>query len=69
MRKEEFETESGQPKWQKSPHPQAAKDHMILGFDGECRKPEALGSEILNMLQVKTISPLSFAAYLGRFCI
>ncbi|CDJ59000.1 hypothetical protein, conserved [Eimeria maxima] len=51
MRKEEFETESGQPKWQKSPHPQAAKDHMILGFDGECRKPEALGSEILNMLQ------------------
>ncbi|CDI79330.1 hypothetical protein, conserved [Eimeria praecox] len=51
MRKEDFDAQTGQPKSTKMAHLQAAKDHMLLGFDGECRKPETLGSEILTMLQ------------------
>ncbi|KAL8439930.1 hypothetical protein Efla_004855 [Eimeria flavescens] len=27
------------------------KDHMLLGFDGECKTPEILGAEILSILQ------------------
>ncbi|CDJ27798.1 uncharacterized protein EMH_0034900 [Eimeria mitis] len=51
MRKEDFEAQTGVPQGTKKPDGQAAKDHMLLGFDGECRKPENLGTEILNMLQ------------------
>ncbi|KAL8429846.1 hypothetical protein ACSSS7_006294 [Eimeria intestinalis] len=27
------------------------RDHMLLGFDGECKHPEALGKEVLSILQ------------------
>ncbi|CDJ53496.1 hypothetical protein, conserved [Eimeria brunetti] len=51
MRKDDFEAQTGQSQGTEKPHPHVAKDHMLLGFDGECRKPEALGSEILKILQ------------------
>ncbi|CDJ41111.1 hypothetical protein, conserved [Eimeria tenella] len=51
MRKEDLEAQTGLHKDKKKHNAKTGKDHMVLGFGGECRKPESLGSEILNMLQ------------------
>lgn len=65
MRKEDLEAQTGPHTDKKKHNAKTGKDHMVLGFDGECRKPESLGSEILNMLQVGTISMRSSRLSLG----
>lgn len=54
MRKDDLESlkgkSSGGPA---SAHQEVHKDHILLGFDEECKQPENLGTEILTMLQVR----------------
>ncbi|KAL8453156.1 hypothetical protein Emed_001026 [Eimeria media] len=49
MRKEDLKDDktAKETKTEKLNH----KDHMLLGFNGECQKPETLGKEILSILQ------------------
>lgn len=56
MRKEDLEKLKGSPTKAAEAQPESAKDHLVLGFDGECRTPENLGNEILTVLQVGLIS-------------
>ncbi|OEH74831.1 hypothetical protein cyc_06763 [Cyclospora cayetanensis] len=51
MRKEDLDRVKGLPEAAEKHSAHGTKDHMLLGFDGECKNSENLGKEILNMLQ------------------
>ncbi|KAL8275780.1 hypothetical protein Esti_000343 [Eimeria stiedai] len=51
MRKEDLNSDEASAGKVAKTEATSHRDHMLLGFDGECRHPESLGKEVLSILQ------------------